>query len=108
MSAPSSAPSPKSRRRPGRAFLRLALGMGLALAAPALALALGVTPAMAAEFARQPDAWIAAFLAPTVLLVLALIVETARFVTRGAMPPARAPRPRRRRDGLLAPMSPRS
>ena len=56
----------------------------------------GVTPANAANLVAKPDAQIAVFMVPLTLLVLALMIEVARFVLRGTLPvEAPAPRPTR-------------
>lgn len=54
------------------------------------ALLLGVTPAMAASLAQDPDTQILVFLIPLTLLIAAMLVEVARIVLRGALP-AEAP-----------------
>lgn len=84
-----------SSRRKGfglaAAFAASVAGLG-ALAA----LLAGVTPAMAADLASQPDTQVAIFMVPLTLLVLVLLFEAARYVWRGKLP-ATAPRGRPRR-----------
>lgn len=58
-----------------------------------VALIAGVTPATAANLARQPDAQIAAFMVPLTILVIAILFEATRIALRGALP-AEAPLPR--------------
>ncbi|MGV8856426.1 MAG: hypothetical protein ACOH2L_17495 [Devosia sp.] len=62
-----------------------------------IALLAGVAPANAASFASLPDAQIAAFMVPLTLLVLALLVEVARFALRGTLPDQVQARRRARR-----------
>lgn len=54
------------------------------------ALAAGVTPAIAADLASQPDTQVAVFLVPLTILVLAVLFEVARVVLRNNVP-AEAP-----------------
>jgi p-aminobenzoyl-glutamate transporter AbgT len=66
----------------------LALGAGAATMA-------GVSPALAADIAHQPDAQVAVFMVPLTLLVLTILFEAARVVLRGSVPeqaPARRAR----------------
>lgn len=78
-----------SKVTPRRKSVRLALAIGSSLAglgAAAIALLGGVTPAMAANLANQPDAQIAVFMVPLTLLLMVLLFEAARFVWRGRIP----------------------
>ena len=52
----------------------------------AAALMTGVTPAMAANLASQPDTQIAVFMVPLTILVLAVLFEVTRFALRGNLP----------------------
>ncbi|MBE7732380.1 hypothetical protein [Devosia faecipullorum] len=61
----------------------------------AMALMAGITPALAADIARQPDTQVAVFMVPLTLLVLALLFEAARFIRRGALPAQSSVRPAR-------------
>lgn len=78
-----SSPSPRRKR------VRLAVALGSAFSGVAVisaALLGGVTPAMAANIAIQPDTQIAVFLVPLTLLLLVMLFEAARFVWRGRIP----------------------
>lgn len=78
-----SSPSPRRKR------VRLAVVLGSAFSGVAVvsaALLGGVTPAMAANIASQPDTQIAVFLVPLTLLLLVMLFEAARFVWRGRIP----------------------
>jgi hypothetical protein len=50
------------------------------------ALLSGVSPAMAANLAQQPDAQVAVFMVPLTLLVLAMVFEATKFVWRDRVP----------------------
>lgn len=85
-----------SRRR---SSLKIKLA-GLAGAASAVGLAgaflAGVTPALAADIAAQPDMQVAVFMVPVTILVLTMLFEVGRFVWRNRIPaftPARRRRP---------------
>ena len=86
----STSPVRKSFKRP-IAFVSILAGVGAAGAA----LSLGAGPALAAEFATQPDAQIAVFMVPVTLLILIMMFEVARFVWRNRIPSS-APARRRR------------
>lgn len=76
-------PSPRRKR------VRIALAIGSSVTGLAIASAAmlgGVTPAMAATLASQPDTQIAVFMVPLTLLLLVLLFEAARFVWRGRIP----------------------
>ena len=73
----------------------------LALGAAAALFAI-VSPAMAANLARQPDLQVAVFIVPLTLLIAALLFEVARFVWRGKLPAETPAQPIRR-----APLTPR-
>ena len=67
----------------------------LASAGATAGLMAGVTPAMAADLAQQPDTQIAVFMVPLTILVLAVLFEVTRTVMRGNVPaelPARSNR----------------
>ena len=65
----------------------VALGTVLSgLVVASAALLGGVTPAMAANIASQPDAQVAVFMIPLTLLLLVLLFEAARFIWRGRIP----------------------
>lgn len=85
-----------SKRR--KSFTLVAIASStIAMAGAIGALALGVSPAMAAEFAQDPDTQIAVFMVPLTVLVVAMVFEAARIAFRGALPaepPIRRP-PRR-------------
>jgi len=86
-----------SPRRKSLGF-KVALASGLAtLATVTGAFLAGVTPALAADLAAQPDAQVAAFMVPLTLLILALLFEVGRFTMRNHIPVSSAP-PRRRRS----------
>ena len=61
-----------------------------------------VSPAVAADLARQPDLQVAVFIVPLTLLIAALLFEVARFVWRGKLPAETPVRPLRR-----SPLTPR-
>lgn len=84
----STSPKRKSFKRIAIATATLIVGGG------ATALMTGVTPAMAANLATQPDTQIAVFMIPLTILVLAVMFEVARIALRGTLP-AEAPVPRR-------------
>lgn len=78
-----SSPSPRRKR------FRIAVAVGSALSGLAIASAAmlgGVTPAMAANIASQPDTQIAVFMIPLTLLLLVMLFEVARFIWRGRIP----------------------
>lgn len=74
---------------PRRKRVRLAVAVGSTLSGLVIASAAllgGVTPAMAANIASQPDTQIAVFMIPLTLLLLVLLFEAARFIWRGRIP----------------------
>lgn len=92
---------------PGRRKIGLIALFGILVSvSAAMALMAGITPALAASIARQPDTQVAIFMVPLTLLVLVLLFEAARFIRRGILPvqssgqPARPLRwPQDRRKG---------
>ena len=78
-----------SPRRKRAWLLGLAGSILLGLAATG-AFLVGVTPAMAASLASQPDTQVAVFMVPLALLILVLLYEVARIAWRDAVP---APHP---------------
>ena len=90
-----------------KSFKRFAIGSTVVVAvASGVALLAGVGTASAATLIAQPDAQIAIFMVPLTLLVLATMIEVARFALRGPLPdsaPARIRKPRHwspgRREG---------
>ena len=70
---------------------------GLLITGAITAVLAGVAPANAASLASMPDAQIAAFMVPLTLLVLALMVEVARFALRDTLPEQNQARPPVRR-----------
>lgn len=78
-----------SKATPRRKKVRLAVALGsslVGLGAASVALLGGVTPAVAANIASQPDTQIAVFMVPVTLLLMALLFEAARFIWRGRIP----------------------
>ena len=93
----STSPARKSFKRP------IALATVLAgVAAAGAVLTLGAGPALAAEFATQPDAQIAVFMVPVTMLILVMMFEVARFVWRNRIPSS-APARRRQTDWSAKP-----
>ena len=88
----------KSTSPKRKSFSRIAMATtALVTGGAAAALMAGVTPAMAANLASQPDTQIAVFMVPLTILVLAVMFEVARFALRGNLPveaPARRRAPR--------------
>lgn len=82
----------------GRKGLKVKMAL-LAGAASALGLTgaflAGVTPALAADIAAQPDMQVAVFMVPVTILVLTMLFEVGRFVWRNRIP-AFTPSRRRR------------
>jgi len=96
----STSPERKSFKRP------LAIVSGLiGLGAVGGALTLGVSPALAADIAAQPDTQVAVFMVPVTLLILAMMLEVGRFVWRNRIPASSAPARRRRTDWSATPPS---
>ncbi|WEJ34481.1 hypothetical protein [Devosia sp. SD17-2] len=78
-----------SKAIPRRKKVRLAVALGSSVAclgAASIALLGGVTPAVAANIASQPDAQIAVFMVPLTLLLMVMLFEAARFIWRGRIP----------------------
>ena len=87
----------KSTSPKRKSFKRFAIvSTALVTTGSAAALMAGVTPAMAANLANQPDAQIAVFMVPLTILVLAVMYEVARIALRGSLP-VEAPAPQRNR-----------
>lgn len=82
-------PMQPSKVGPRRKKVRLAVALGsslVGLGAASFALLGGVTPAVAANIARQPDAQIAVFMVPLTLLLMVMLFEATRFIWRGRIP----------------------
>lgn len=92
----------KSTSSRPKSFKRIAIAtsalVGIGAASALLA---GVSPAMAANIAAQPDTQIAVFMVPLTILVLVMLYEATRIVLRGKIP-AEAPLRRRARQHWTA------
>lgn len=85
--------SPSRGRKGLKLKIAVASGFAIALGVSGALLA-GVTPALAADLAAQPDAQVAVFLVPMTILIMATMFEVGRFVWRNRIP---ATTPARRR-----------
>lgn len=86
-------PIPSRGRKSLKVKLAIASGFAAALGLAGAFLA-GITPALAADLAAQPDAQIAVFMVPVTILVLTLLFEVGRFVWRNRIPASAPPRRR--------------
>lgn len=83
-----------SRGRKGlKIKVAIASGFAVALGLSGAFLA-GVTPALAADLAAQPDAQVAVFMVPLTILVMTMMFEVGRFVWRNRIPASTPPRRR--------------
>lgn len=84
----------------GRNGLKVKVALAAGLAASlglASAFLAGVTPALAADLASQPDTQVAIFMVPLTILITTMLFEAGRFVWRNRIP-VPAPARQRRTD----------
>ncbi|KQN69954.1 hypothetical protein DevBK_02550 [Devosia sp. BK] len=85
--------TPSRGRKSLKIKVAIASGFAVALGLSGALLA-GVTPALAADLAAQPDAQVAVFMVPLTILVLTMMFEVSRYVWRNRIPASVPPRRR--------------